>query len=145
MINIRLLNISDKENVSKLLQSFISESVNEYGFIFSPKQFELLFEQYKNTSFVLEQDGKVVGALCGGVYSSLIDGELTYTETMWYVDKANRKYGIKLLRYVENWCRENGIKKMIMVHMGNRKVEMFSNLYKRLDYKLLEIQYIKEL
>jgi len=146
MYTVRYVKDGDFEAIRGLIAEFKEESLDEYDMPFELDTFEKVFEAQKATSVVMEtpEEG-VIGVLAGFITHSFISMRGVYQEIMWYVSKKHRKNGIKMLKYIEQRCREVGVKQIIMGHMGNSNLEVFKRFYTRNGYKLLETQYIRNL
>lgn len=142
---IRRFEDKDCNAVIDLTQRFHAESLKEYGSVIDVKFLIKLFHEVKETSFLVEEEKKVTGLLAGKVVTDLLSEEKTYAEIMWFMRKEKRQHGIRLLRFVEKWVRDQGIKRMMMVHMGNSKSDKLSDFYRRIGYIPMEIHYIKQL
>ena len=135
----------DFGGVINLIKEFYEESIKEFGSTIDLNFLIGVFDKLKGTSFLAEKDGKVVGLLAGEMVGDLLSGEATYAEIMWFVSKDHRSCGARLLRFVEKWVTEQGIKRMMMVHMCNAKEGQLREFYARLGYRPMEVHYIKEL
>jgi GNAT superfamily N-acetyltransferase len=85
------------------------------------------------------------GCIGGLKYIDPLGGELTATETFWFVKPECRGGGIKLYKEFEKWATENGCRKVIMVHLSNMMPEKLKSFYTTLGYKETETHYIKDL
>ena len=146
-MNIRKVVESDYDGIMRLIRAFYDESIKEYGSQFNPDYLIDLFPSLKDSSFVCVKpfSNEVVGLLAGKYIFDILDGRPTYAEIMWFMDKQYRKYGVKLLKFVENYLRKDNIRRMVMVHMGNTKPDKLMAFYERLGYTLCECHYIKNL
>lgn len=146
-MNIRKATLKDINKLLPLIRSFQEEALAEYEFRFDVDHIKAkTSELCKNCSFIIETDtGDIVGLLAGTIVNDMIGGEHVYQEIMWYMDSSYRRYGIKLLRHVEKYLKDIGVRKIIMVHLGNLNRDKLEQFYINNNYKLLEVQYIKEL
>lgn len=135
----------DYEGIIKLILEFYDESIEEYGSTLDFDFMILMFGKLKDTSFLVEEDGVVIGLLAGQIVTDSLSEEKTYAEVMWFMTKEKRRYGPRLLSFVESWARARGMRKMIMVHFFNQQADKIAALYKRMGYRPMEIHYIKEL
>jgi len=142
---IRQAKLDDLEKLTPLLEEFCKESLNEYTGFFDTEHFSKLFLSYKDNTLLAEVDDKVVGMLSGLVVCSAINPEKLYQEVVWYVSKPYRKYGIKLIKALEDKCHKEGIRAIVMGAMQNSKAEALEKFYLKSGYKLFEKQYMKEL
>ena len=144
-MDIRLAKESDFEDGIELIKEFREESLKDYGVEVKPDQIQEVFKQCIANTLVIDIDGKVVGTIAGIVTCLPADGSKVYQEVIWYVKKVYRKYGVLLLKKLEEFCRGQGIKHIIMIGMANLKAEKLANFYKKLGFKELETHYIKNL
>jgi GNAT superfamily N-acetyltransferase len=135
----------DKPGVFKLLEEFQQESVKEYGFKISREQFELIISEYIDHTLIAVKDGEVVGVIAGSIGTYPLDGSKIYQEVVWYVSKQHRSCGVRLLKALEDYCKEWGVKHIVMVHLGNSKADKLDEFYGRTGYKKMEVHYIKNL
>jgi len=66
-------------------------------------------------------------------------------ESFWYVDENHRGQGLKLLIKGQQVAKEMGAKRMMMVFLENSMPEKVKSIYERMDYKLIQTTYFKEL
>lgn len=131
--------------VVKLVRDFHKESLEEYGFEFDIKEVTEVIKEQGMNSFVLLVDGHCVGVIGGQIIIPTGSGIKAYQESIWYVDKAYRRYGLRLLRAVENWAKEQGCTKFVMVCMHNSKTDKLFRYYQRMGFIPCETHFIKEL
>lgn len=139
---IRKAELKDLEAVRELAKQMYDDSLNEFGINYNDTMFESIVPALINTTFVMELDDKLVGVLAGHIVNGLATNELTFQESFWYVEAKHRGHGLKLLTFVENYCRVSNIKFFIIAHMGNRETRL-ERIYKRKGFNLLESHYIK--
>ena len=142
---IRPMQETDFVPLMDLVIDFAEESLSAYGTLLEEGQLYETFIMTKDTSFVLLVKDKVVGVLAGRIVHDFCSSELVYEEVIWYTGKEYRKDGLRLLSFVEQWCKDKGIRRMTMCHMGNLKTDKLSRLYERLGYVPIETRYIKEI
>lgn len=142
---IRQAVLDDIPKFSGLIEAFGKESLNEYGFKIEIETWNKTAEKVINSSFVVDINGDIVGIIALVVYQSPLGGECIAQEIIWYIKKEQRRYGVKLLRFVENWCLEQGIKKIIMIQMANLMMKKLGKFYQACGYHPLENHYIKML
>jgi GNAT superfamily N-acetyltransferase len=128
-----------------LVSEFAEESLAEYGTFLDPEKLKETFDQMYKTSFVAVVDDKVVGILGGRIIQDICSKLPIYEEIVWYVSKEHRKYGIKLFRHAEQWCRDNKISRISMSCMCNSKTEKLLSLYEKLGFVPMEIRCVKEI
>ena len=144
-MEIRLGKPEDYPAAMTLIAEFAEESLSEYGVYLDPATLQKTFDAVYQTSFCAVVDGRVVGVLAGQIVNDICSTRLVYQEIVWYVTKSHRRYGIKLQRHVEAWCRAHGIERMIMSAMHNSKTEKLFAFYERLGFRPQETKFIKEL
>ncbi len=141
---IRKTEYTDLNKIYEMLDDLSKETIESYGMEFDPKNLKAFTGPMMNTSFVMEQDGNIVGLLAGSVSQNPATGELMYQESVWYVEKEHRGKGLKLLTFAEDYCRNNNVKFFIIGHMGSKDARL-NRFYERIGFDILEIQYIKGL
>lgn len=135
----------DIDAIRELIELFHAESLDSFGLYCDVSTTVVAIKANLATGFVLEDDGEIIGVLGGVIGSAISSVGKVYQELVWYVKPDRRRYGCLLLDYVEKWCKENGIQKILMVHMGNFKKDTMEKYYLRRGYKFLEAHYIKEI
>jgi len=146
---IRKATFLDITDIIKLVYSFYEESLKEYNMSFDEVTLRgTTYNLIKNgVSLVNEEHGRITGVIMGVISPSIFDkNELLAQEIIWYVDKESRKSraGLALIKEYVGICKELGASKIIMVYMNNLNGEVMDNLYRRKNYKPMEMQYIKE-
>jgi N-acetylglutamate synthase-like GNAT family acetyltransferase len=144
-MKIRQATEADIDNAIDLLKEFQEESLVVYGFEINFQTAQQLLKAYVATSLILEADDKIVGVISGTVNTYPLDGSKIYQEAVWFVSKPYRRHGLLLLKSLEDNCRENGIKHLVMVHLGNSIGEKVERFYIKQGFKGLEKHYIKTL
>ena len=86
-------------------------------------------------------NGTPTGMIAMLAYDHPFSGERTAFEIVWWVNPEARGDGVKLLRAVEEWAKEQGIHKIQMVAPNER----VGTLYQRLGYKPVEVSYQRSL
>jgi len=145
MTQVRLAKESDLPDALSLVHEFQKEGLDEFGLFCDDEKAKIIMCSNIEHSLVLENDGKVIGCLGGFITQGIVSTDLVYQELIWYVSKKYRLWGLKLLRELENKCRQWGIKKILMIHMGNLNAEKMKHFYENLGYKFLEAHYIKDI
>ena len=135
----------DFDNCTDIIKEFVSESLCEYGMIFSPERIRIMFDACLEHSLVAEIDNRVIGVIAGFPGENLVDGTPIFQEAIWYVLPDYRRYGIKLLKEFEKLIKEKGFNRMVIAQMGNLKFDKLRHFYERIGYTMMEVQYIKEL
>lgn len=91
------------------------------------------------------EDEKFTGGLGAVLCPDLNNGQLLAVECFWYVLPEYRGHGLRLLRAFERWAKEAGVRRVAMIHLMSLHPEAMRQLYERLGYRAVEINYIKEL
>lgn len=95
---------------------------------------------------VLEIDRKIVGFVAG-IKAPLLGSSkiMCGTELAWWVKPEHRqgRNGIRLLKYIENLARLEGIKYWHMVSMQSSMPEKINRMYEKMGYALTEMTYLK--
>ncbi len=135
----------DITSIIELVSAFHKEVIEEYGLKLDREKLFYEIEKQIPTSFFLKNSSGYIGVLGGKVIE--LDGlsEKAYHESVWYVKPGYRKYGIKLVKAAEQWARENGCTKFLMVCMHNSKTDKLFKFYERIGMTPLETHFIKEL
>ena len=139
---------SDKyqADVVRLVQEFHRESLHEYDDIFNPEAvLDIITKQKENNAgncFLLIVDGICHGMLFGMMTPSMVNGSPMFQEIIWYVSERYRRYGIKLLRYVEKVLKERNCGILIMAVMENSKTAKLKRFYERLGFKKMETHFV---
>ncbi len=134
--------IEHREQVSALMEEFYKASLNDYGQTMDAATIEHLEEAL--TIFLMMQGDKVIGVIAGLISKQLMSHKRVFQEIVWYVDKDHRGQGVRLLRFIENWCAEEGIVQIIMARMHNSMPDTMGEFYERMGYKPFETHYIKD-
>ncbi|MCK4578010.1 MAG: GNAT family N-acetyltransferase [Candidatus Marinimicrobia bacterium] len=142
---IRIVERDDYDGVIQLIREFYTEAIKEYGSVIDIDFLTKIFFEMKDTSFLVEENGEIVGLLAGKIVTDLLSGESTYAEVMWFMTAEKRRYGTRLLKFVEDWAKNRGMRRMMMVHMCNDKKDQLADFYARIGYRPMEVHYIKEL
>lgn len=139
----RLCTKEDALQALALVKEFYEEAINDFGVYFNQDIAMQTATQFIDTTFILEDNNKIVGLLSGTIVHLPLSNEKVYHEAIWFVKKAYRVGGIKLYKALEKYCKEQGINKIIMVSMSNSKEDKLGKFYHRLGFELLEKHYIK--
>lgn len=131
----------DKANV--LVEEFVDEYLNLYGFIYNKEQLYQSMELMVDNSFIAIVDDNIVGVIAGCIQNSLVDGSKLFQETIWYVSKEHRRVGIKLFDYCLDELKKDNVSKVIFGSIGlNSKVGEF---LKHKNFSQLETHFIRNL
>lgn len=147
MIAIAKALISDLGKISELGDEFFEEGKIPTQFI--PDTFKKtwsgLIKSDMGVIFVMHSNGIPVGILGGVKYPDPNSGELMASEFFWFVRKGHRGHGTKLLKKFEYWAKEQGAKKIIMMHLSSLMPEKIKKYYERIGYSEIETHYLKEI
>lgn len=93
---------------------------------------------------VVELDNKLVG-FAAGVKAPLMGNStvMAGTELAWWVDPNYRGNGVRLLKFMEQLAKEEGLKYWSMVSMESSNPEYVDKIYRKMGYKLSETTYLK--
>jgi len=141
----RMMEQKDLEMLFDLFNEFVKESLDEYDVDLNIKFIKKVAGHYVETSFVAEKDGKIVGVLAGDIIGSPSFNTPIYQEQVWFFSKVHRFHGIGLLKFAESILKDCGVSHIVMANMANSKAEKLARFYKRMNYKTMEIHYIKAL
>lgn len=94
--------------------------------------------------FMLKDGMKVCGAIGGIKAEDLHCGEMVAVETFWFVSPDYRGQGLRLLELFEEWAKEEGCKKVAMIHLEDSMPDALKRLYGRRGYRLIESHYVRE-
>jgi GNAT superfamily N-acetyltransferase len=140
---IRQATASDVPRLVEMGRRFRSETGYAKVLAENPQKMTELATQLTDLGCLLvsERAGELVGMLGFLVFPHFMSGEVTATETFWWVEPEHRGEGIKLLREAEKTARTYGAEKMAMIAPDDR----VANLYKRLGYEFVEASYQRSL
>ena len=142
---IRRTTQEDLPGILELVKEFHVEHIDKYDIFCNEDVLNNAMPGMVETSMVLEVDGKVRGVMAGIITHHIQDDSKVFQEIIWFVTKAYRKYGIRLLRDMETLVKELGCKSMVMVTLGDEMFDKLDKLYRKIGYKYLETQYTKTL
>ena len=145
MMEVRLGKTEDYPSACELLTEFAEELLFGFGFDISPEKIQQTFDEVYQTSFVAIVDGEVVGTLAGRVAHNFCGRDEVYEEIIWFVRKEYRKYGVKLLRHVEQQCKEWGLSHISMSLTYGSQTDKLSRFYSRLGYEPMHTLFLKDL
>jgi GNAT superfamily N-acetyltransferase len=131
---------------AQLAKDFINEALQEYNWGVNEDDLHTTYHSWnKDFGFLLQDEGKIVGCLCGIVTPHFFDYENKFfSEFMWYVkpEYRNKGGGLLLFRECQRKCIEAGVTRMVMGHTKYMKEE-FENLYTKLGFTYLQTHYEK--
>lgn len=96
---------------------------------------------------LVDDDGKVQGAIGGLVFPDPFSGLLIATEAFWFVRARHRKTvgSMRLYKAFEQWARARGCRRIQMIHLADVNPEEVAAMYRRMGFELAEMRYVKEL
>ena len=134
-----------RDDLIRLVAEFYDEALNEWSAPVDRDRLLQTIEEHKHNVLILIINGKCEGVLAGVVVQSPLNGEKVYQEMIWYVSRAHRLNGVRFLKACEARIKEAGITQFIMALMANSKADKLKRLYERMNFKLFESHYIKQL
>jgi len=102
----------------------------------------------KHLFLVADNDGEVIGGIAGFIQPCMMDTkDLQFSEVSWFVKPEHRSVSVsmRLMKEVETYCKDNGIKYMMMGNLGNHRDEGLKAFYERKGYVHFETTYIKRI
>ncbi len=115
---------------------------------FDPVVFTATWQQLLSTGagglFVLEEDGKMLGAIGAIAYPCPNNGETIAAEMFWYVRREHRGRGLRLFDAFEAWAKAKGARRLAMVHLLELTPAALERFYRSRGYRAVEVHYIKE-
>jgi len=135
--------------IDEIGKSFAEEASYPGGwswFSFSKMWVPLLVSQL-GTIFVVEDAGKLVGALGAIFIPDPYSGQLTAMEQFWYVLPSHRKTraGMDLFQAFQEEAKKRQVKKLVMVHLASLTPESLQKFYEANGFRLAEQTFWKEL
>ena len=144
-VEIRKARAEDVPACMDLVKEFHEEVINDFGFGFDPIRGIGFAVAQVEGCFVAELNGGIIGLIAGQVLTYPVSGQKMFMESIWYVKKEHRRIGLRLLRRLEDWCREQGIPHIVMALMCSDKGKKIGEFYERCGYRPFEMQYVKNL
>jgi len=89
---------------------------------------------------------EIKGVIGGMYYPCMLTKEQEMVEAFWWVKPLYRNgpTGVKLLKYFEKLSKDLGAKRIKMIYMCHLNSKIMASIYDRMDYKQIEIGYMKE-
>ena len=147
---IRRAIIDDEPVIFEMVKKFYTKAFGEFNIEFNKETAHKLglglIEDH--LALVYCDEDKVIGCIGGFITPSQFDPKTkVFNEVLWYVDEDYRRTRAPLLLFnaVENYCKDNEIKHMIMASLGNRRDESLAKFYDRRGYVHFETTYIKSI
>ncbi len=149
-MKIRRVTTEDIHHIMPLIMAFHKETLEPFGMGFDIKSVEALIKLFaeQHIGLVVEDGHQLVGVIGGAIAPSFTDFNIKiFNEAIWYVlpDHRGGSSGVKLLKLVEDYCRNIGIHKIAMIGMYNDDRERLAGFYSKMGYRPLETHYIKDL
>jgi len=141
---IKPLTRGDLPAVMDLVTEFTEESLYEYIPSLASEKIESVFTDIFSTSFGLFTP-KLSGVLSGLFTTDLCSPDTIYQEVLWFVTKKSRRYGIKMVQYVEDYCLSRGVHRIVFSCMHNSKTDKLFRFYEKLHFIPMETKFIKTL
>ncbi len=103
---------------------------------------QTLKDLINNQSLIVYGD-KPQGMIAGIIYEHYFNTEVISQELFWWVDPESRGgVGLKLLSAFENWSKDNGAEKIMMISLEANDV---SKVYKKRGYAPLEHTFVRSI
>jgi GNAT superfamily N-acetyltransferase len=125
------------EQLFALIEQMVAESV----FSFAPpskRKIQALMDYPKAAGFLAFKDEKCIGFVAAVVNEFFFSEYERATDLGFYILPEHRGGSIafKLLREIENWAKEMGVKEIFMGHSVGGKVEETKQFYLRNGYRV---------
>ena len=144
MTEIVLYDVKYRDDVSKLVAEFYEQALDDAGLVHNEDTVSNFEASCGESTFILLEEGVPIGVLAGSVSASEQFQCLIYQEVVWYTYEKHRGQGLRLLKHLEEWCKKEGIKKIVMTFMHNSMPDRLYEFYKRQGYQPLETHLIKD-
>lgn len=97
--------------------------------------------------WLLEADGKVIGAIAGLIHPDPYDDVLVAQEMFWFIhpDKRHSIGAMKLYTELQSWAVERGAKRFVMACVCNHYMGKLRKLYERLGFRPVDVSYFKNI
>jgi len=144
---IRAATIDDLPLMQSTAEAFYASSKYLRGFDISRfcRTWEALISSGMGVIYILETDGRIVGALGGMKYQDLYNGEQIAIEFFWFIEPRYRGQGLGLYYQFEDWAKAQSCSQIRMAHLCDLMPEQIKFLYGELGFEAIEIHYAKEL
>lgn len=106
---------------------------------------QALLDQGLGLVLVLEQGGRLIGAIGAVMAPDPCDGAATAQELFWFCRREARGHGMALIAALEDHARAAGIERLAMAHLDGPNAAPLRKLYLRRGYKPVEVHYSKTL
>ena len=135
---VRLSNLFHDEYLAGHLGEFDEESLR--------KMFKFFQQDPLKTVIVAELSGDLIGCVVGYISPCFFNLSKKWAqETMWYVEKNERKTGIgaKLLLAFEEWAKAMKADYIDMIHIENEDSKDLGLFYQKVGYTPAERHFVK--
>ena len=146
-IEIRKSILDDVPHGVELFREFHKEIEENFGEFHQPTIIrKMVYYITEEICFTLLKDGQRIGFIAGIITTMTFDDRCpVWVEVAWFVKKEHRRYGVQLLNKSEEWCRANGIKKMLIGHTSMADEDKMAVFYNKKGFKLYEKHFLKDL
>lgn len=156
-MKIRRATTEDLPRIMPLIMAFHKETLEPFGMGFDIPSVEAIVkifsEQHIGLVVEIEDPSRlgqyqIVGVIGGAIAPSFTDfSQRIFNEAIWFVLPEYRggSAGVKLLKLVEEYCKNIGVQKIVMIGMFNEDRDRLASFYEKMGYKAIEIHYIKDL
>lgn len=149
-MRIRRVTVEDMPRVMPLVFAFHKETLQPFGMGFNISSVEQIIKLFaeNHIGLVVEDGESLIGVIGGAIAPSFTDfKQKIFNEVIWYILPEFRggSTGVKLLKLVEDYCRNIGVNKIVMVGMFNNDIDRLANFYNKMGYKELEIHFVKDI
>lgn len=148
-MNCRIRDVEDRdwEAICRLGREFYAEG-NLPG-LFLPAVFEQNWRKWLELDLavliVLECDRALAGVIGAIVNEDACDGAKVAQEMFWFVSKAARGHGLRLLDALEMTMRGLGVRRLTMAHLTGLRARALAALFARKGFAPVETHYVKTL
>ena len=125
------------EQLFALIEQMVSESV----FSFAPpsrKKIQALLDYSKSAGFLAFKDDKCIGFVAAVINEFFFSEYERATDLGFYILPEHRggTTAFKLLKTVENWAKEMGVKEIFMGHSVGGNIEGMKKFYQHNGYRI---------
>lgn len=145
-MTIRQATVEDLPNMGECAGKFYASSkvLRDFDLNRFCELWRSLLDSGMGVIFVLEDEGKIHGAIGGVKYPDTYSARQVATEFFWFVDPASRGAGLSLYHLFEKWAREQSCDEIRMVHLADSMPEKLERVYRHLGFERVEVHYRKE-
>lgn len=141
----RRASIEDTQALVGLASRFVSRSPFARFVCYDPEvaRDTILAIIDRGAVFVLESEGRVVGAIIGAQAPLWFSRDVAATELGWWIDPDYRGRGNDLRREFEHWAHEVGASVVVMSDVTMDDATPAGTLYERAGYEMVERAWMK--